>query len=281
MISSSSNIASTRTTNFDTKKVILPTVLNHTFWKHLINLDEFIRINNQEGPCGEIIAVKFFQDAWHGKAGAHRHHKESKLSQSWVDATFRDFFLENCICKPNEWIRVYAGHPKDPEVTAFATSPVIHTSSKALRYPQGNLKTCMIGSFASCLHYMDVHENKIGLSDKANAIMRNLGDIFKSENVFNKFFHIVTQQCKDRYKLVQNKTFSFDQEEELFNMPTLVVLFGHNNAMDHAITVYKNMIFDTSHDTIREQCRQTLDWCCAPNGLKKINCAYSLIEKTH
>jgi len=184
-----------------------------------------------------------------------------------------------CINNSGKWIKLPPGNPKNPNVIASTPPPVVHTSCTILRYPQGNLKTCMIGSFASCLHYIGVHENKIDLSQKADAIMRNLGDIFKAQDFYNKFCHIVTHHCKDKYLLIRNKTFRFDQEEQEFDMPTLVVLVGNDHAPDHAITVYKRMIFDTSHETVLERCLQTLNWCCGPKGYKRIYRAYSLKEK--
>ena len=184
-----------------------------------------------------------------------------------------------CINNSGKWIKLPPGNPKNPNVIASTPPPVVHTSCTILRYPQGNLKTCMIGSFASCLHYIGVHENKIDLSQKADAIMHNLGDIFKAQDFYNKFCHIVTHHCKDKYLLIRNKTFRFDQEEQEFDMPTLVVLVGNDHAPDHAITVYKHMIFDTSHETVLERCLQTLNWCCGPKGYKRIYRAYSLKEK--
>jgi len=82
-------------------------------------------------------------------------------------------------------------------------------------------------------------ENKPGLSERAHAIMRNLGLLFKVEDAHNKFHHIVTHQLKDNYMFIQNKKFSFQQEDCFFDMPTICVLVSNNNAIDHVITVYK------------------------------------------
>ena len=59
-------------------------------------------------------------------------------------------------------------------------------------------------------------------------------------------------------------------------MPTLVILTGNDAKTDHAITVYKDMIFDSSHNTILKRCRKTLDWCCGDMGFHKIDRAYTL-----
>jgi len=59
-------------------------------------------------------------------------------------------------------------------------------------------------------------------------------------------------------------------------MPTLVILTGNDTTSNHAITVYKDMIFDSSHDNILKRCRETLDWCCGDLGFCKIYRAYTL-----
>jgi len=125
---------------------------------------------------------------------------------------------------------------------------------------------------------MGTAEKKTGMAEKADAIMKDHGLLSKTEKVFNSFFHIVNQNCKDLYQFLRNKEFSFDQEEQLFDMPTMVVLVRRDNSTDHAITVYKDMIFDTSTENVLSRCRQTLNWCCL-TGFQKIDHAYSLKGK--
>jgi len=74
-----------------------------------------------------------------------------------------------------------------------------------------------------------------------------------------------------------NKDFSFEQQEQSFNMPTMVVLMARDNSKNYASTDYKNIIFDTSNEKILSRCQQTLDWCC-PTGFQKIDHAYLLTE---
>jgi len=78
--------------------------------------------------------------------------------------------------------------------------------------------------------------------------------------------------------LKQNKDFSFKQQEQSFDTPTVVVLMGSDKSKNHAITVYKDMIFDTSNEQILSRCQQTLDWC-SPTGFRRIERAYSFIKK--
>jgi len=84
------------------------------------------------------------------------------------------------------------------------------------------------------------------------------------------------QATKNDYTVIRDKKYNFDQDEELFNMPTLVILTGNDTRSNHAITVYKDMIFDSSHGNILKRCRETLDWCCGDLGFCKIDRAYTL-----
>jgi len=58
----------------------------------------------------------------------------------------------------------------------------------------------------------------------------------------------------------------------------MVLLIGKDGSCDHAITIYKDMIFDTSHSNILKRTPETLDWCCPALGFKQIHHAYSLME---
>jgi len=44
---------------------------------------------------------------------------------------------------------------------------------------------------------MGTAENKTEMAEYANAIMRDLGLLSKTDKVFNRLYHIVTEYCKD------------------------------------------------------------------------------------
>ena len=238
----------------------------------------FINIEGENKPYGEIVAVKHSKDGWHGEFTAEHNKLRYKMSEGWIDKLFGDHFKNTCIRKQNAWIKVPPGNPKQDGLTMQTSTPVLHQSNTPIKYPQGQLRTCMVGSFASCLYYMATAENKTEMAKYAEGIMRDHGLLSKTEVVFNTFYNIVTENCKDRYELKRNKDFSFEQQEELFDLPTVVVLMGRDKSKNHAITVYKDMIFDTSSEKILSRCRETLDWC-SPTGFHRIERAYSFIEK--
>jgi len=246
-----------------------------------LNQGEYIYINAEEDKSsyGQVSSLKYTPDTWTGTVILGKSKKEITLSQNWVEANFREAFRDLCTGNPGTFCKVTPGTPKHHGPTVFGNLPVIDQSGHKMNYPQGTLRTCLIGSFASCLDYIGSIEQKPGMSEKGAAIMRNLGDLLKVDDVYNKFFHIVTNQCKDEYVLIRNRKFSFQQEEKLFDMPTVVILVGNDYSMDHAITVYKNMIFDTSHTNILTRCQETLNWCCPPDGFRRILKAFSLREK--
>jgi len=54
----------------------------------------------------------------------------------------------------------------------------------------------MTGSFVSCLYYMGTAENKTEMAEYADEIMRDHGLLLKTDRVFNRFYHIVTESIQ-------------------------------------------------------------------------------------
>ena len=164
--------------------------------------------------------------------------------------------------------------PKEKESRVFVDCPVLHPRKCKVKYPQGNLCNCMICSFASCLYYY-------GFKSEADTIIRCAGDLYQTNKIFSSLHNVVAKVCKG-YNLVQSKNFSFfDQDKALFENPTLVMLKEKNGSCHHAVTVYKNMIFDMSHDYILKRCQQTLDWTCAPSGFQSVYQSYTFVKETN
>jgi len=214
----------------------------------------FVNQEGEDSPYREITAIKNSNDGWHGKFGGENQQRQYRMSQSWVDIIFDDYAQANFIRKHDTWFKVPPGNPKLNPSTIQSNVPILHHLGALIRYLQGQLQTCMIGSFTSCLYYMGETEGKPGMAEKVEALMKDHGLLSKTKLVFNRFYHIVTHYCKDEYDLFQNKEFSFKQEEQLFDMPTVIVLIGRNNSTNHAITVYKDMIFDMTTENILSKC---------------------------
>jgi len=113
---------------------------------------------------------------------------------------------------------------------------------------------------------------------EAEYIMKHAGEFHISSMFYQNYSNTVANACKPKYTLFWNKQFYFNQDEHLFDIPTMVVLIGKDGSCDHAISVYKDMIFDTSHGKILKRNSETLDWCCPPMGFQQIFRAYSLME---
>jgi len=200
----------------------------------------YITTEEETSNYGQVISLKYTKEMWKGTIILHlKQTHEINLSISWIDTTFPKNLVQQCIKKPGTWFKVPPGSPKYHDSTTSGILPIIDPSGTQISFSQGSLRMCLIGSFASYLEYMGLVENKPGLSEKAHAIMRNLDLLFKVEDIYNKFHHIVTHQLKDNYMFIQNKKFSFQQEDSFFDMPTICVLVGNDNARDHVITVYK------------------------------------------
>jgi len=93
----------------------------------------------------------------------------------------------------------------------------------------------MLSSFASCLNFK-------GMKMEAEYIMKHAGEFHISSMFYQNYSNTVANACKPKYTLFWNKQFYFNQDEHLFDFPTMVVLIGRDGSCDHAITIYKDMI---------------------------------------
>jgi len=157
----------------------------------------FINQEGEDSPYGDITAIKNSNDGCHGKFGREHQQRQYRMSQSWVNLIFGDHAQANCIRNCNTWFKVPPQNPKLDPSTMQSNVPTLHHSGTLIRYPQGQPQTCMIQSFASCLYYIGKTEEKTGMAEKVEAIMKDHGSLSKTNFVFNRFYHIVTHHCKD------------------------------------------------------------------------------------
>ncbi len=226
-------------------------------------------VKTKKHPEGQVVKIQY--DAgrecpWRGKVKLHRWYEVINLTPVWVYANFHGFAIEQWSVSPGIWHMINPGRARNLDQES---SPIVHLASLPIKYQQDNLRTCMVGSFASCLHYM-------GMKEAAGILINRIGELYLTNSVINVFQKIIVDATKKEYSIIRKKNFDFNQAEELFNMPTLVILTGNDAKTDHAITVYKDMIFDSSHNSILKRCQKTLDWCCGDTGFHKIDRAYTL-----
>jgi hypothetical protein len=200
------------------------------------------------------------------------------LTEDWVHANFQAVAIEEWTASPGKWHVIKPGKAK--ECIEEERLPSLYVGTTELKYPQGNIRNCMVGSFASCLDYIGkMEQNKYPRMVQAGENMiKLLGEIYFASEPYREFARMVIQATNAQYTVIRSKQYNFDQDERLFDMPTLVILTGNDNASDHAIAVYQGMIFDSSHHSILKRCRKTLDWCCGREGFKKIHRAYTLTK---
>jgi len=221
---------------------------------------------------GQVVSVKYrVQDkhAWQGKVKLKKWYEVINLTRDWVHANFQGFAIEQWVGSPNKWHKIIPGRARDPD---RQSSPILYATPLHIQYPQGNLHTCMVSSFASCLYHY-------GLKKASERLIHRIGQLYVMPTLYNEFQKIVMQATNNEFSVIRDKRYNFDQDEELFNMPTLVILTGNDGTSNHAISVYKDMIFDSSHNKILKRCRENLDWCCGDMGFQKIDHAYTLREE--
>jgi len=224
---------------------------------------------DQKEGFSQYIQVQYHNRGWYGKMKMKCHNKVEYLPHDFITGNFKDPVIQQWKTNPGRWHKVPPGLPKDhvSSITPM-TAPILHYTKQKLKYTQGNLHLCMLASFSSCLHHM-------GMIKEAQNLMRSVAELEAAQEIYSAFHNIVARVCKP-FTLIRDKNFNFDQAEDHFTMPTMVVLEGKDGSCDHAITVHGTMIFDSSHTTILQMCKETLDWCCPPLGFQKVHCAYTL-----
>jgi len=257
------------------------TELKRSFYKwHLecckANENVYLRVfegnDNELMMYGQVTSVCYSEDGWLGKVRLKHTRLRINLTLRWMRHNFHDTYIQQWMSEPGKWKTIPPGCPKEKESRVYVDRPVLHVKKTKIKYPQGNLRNCMICSFASGLYYY-------GLKSEADTILRCAGDLYRTKEIFSSFHNIVAQACKG-YNLVRSKKFTFfDQDEEMFDNLTLVILKENNGSCHHAVTVYKNMIFDASHDYILKRCRKTLDWSCAPSGYQNVYRSYTFMKE--
>ena len=210
------------------------------------NKGEFLRVYDdddfaqkdfdQKEGFGQFIQVQYYKRAWKGKMKMTNHNQVKDLPPDFIIGNFKPTVIHQWRTNPGRWHKVIPGLPKDHVSTVSPiTAPILHYTNQKLKYTQGNLHLCMLASFSSCLHHM-------GMTKEAENMMRSVADFEAAHEVYNAFHNIVAKACKP-FTLIQNKNFHFDQAEDHFNMPTMVVLEGKDGSCDHAVTVHGTMIF--------------------------------------
>jgi len=129
-----------------------------------------------------------------GKVKFKNINKDIILTEDWVEANFYQEFIQQWRNRQGIWNKVVPGYPKNHETNSMSLHPSIHLSNLKVKFPQANLQTCMLSSFASCLYFK-------GMTIEAEYIMKHADEFHISSMFYQNFFNIVANACKPKYTL--------------------------------------------------------------------------------
>jgi hypothetical protein len=179
------------------------------------------------------------------------------LETSWVLANWPlPSMRKRYTVVDGKFLKVQVGDP-----SYIVGSPPAHFH-ETIQYRQHGL-TCLASSFASVLHLAGEEQAAMALHQK---ILK--GQLDKGANdLLAEFVNAVNTLhiCRNpnEVPMLMHKQCPYD----IFNgpSPAAVVLRSADNGIEHAVSIYRNFIVDSSWPYALPRTKETLDWCCLPS----------------
>jgi len=158
----------------------------------------------------------------------------------------------------NTWIEIDAGAAKQrsnkPTIDASIDVPLNYCIQ-----PIGE-NTCILASLINAMHYMnDTRARDILVENIGKSISH--GEYGKHSKTRRGFCAVIMNDFVTGY--ITKCLPHFDILNDRCIWPTLCILKGTDDGINHAITVVENFIFDGNSDVALPLTRENLDWCCA------------------
>jgi hypothetical protein len=197
------------------------------------------------------------------------------LSIAWVKLCFHPDYVKLLMTKPREWHRVVVGEQRADE----KPPPNNYVTKIMVPYPQGKRDRCLFLCLASALDYMGLKAEAFKLSEMAS----------KGESLPGKDGIRVLTACMKKcapslaiptiFQESQKKRKRIMTPEDLEDYnpyPTVVIPFGKDGSISHAICVIDDLIFDTTQAFALKCTRQSINWICncGSQGFEDIYAAY-------
>ena len=190
-----------------------------------------------------------------------------KLDTEWVYQNFkrhpneevREWFNTTVMNRKNNsrWQKVPAGNPSVGRIINNGKSNI----DIPVLYNQGEKHYCVMGSLKACLGY-------IGDADGAALITEDImRDCYLSQINNKKPLYYASQFMQQKLGYCPSKhvniPLTFNPVDQCLNDNiTVCVLINSLGGTQHAITIYRKMIFDSSKDYVMELSSESLNKCC-------------------
>ena len=183
------------------------------------------------------------------------------LNPMWIQHHFHEKFVAIVVAYGNTstaWVPVPVGGSRGTNGVAPPHTAIMDTI--LCHYQQNDQEKCMFFSFASALHHLGLvveseHVRQAGdLFEHCDATsqLNAIKDLVKKFNQF-ELNPIIWGKKKAKYYHI------FDS---ISSDPTLIIPWGSDSGIQHAITTVGHYIFDSTHTTALHLTKESLDWCC-------------------
>ena len=187
-----------------------------------------------------------------------------RLKKEWVEDNFTEAFISQVKTRGEQHASRYLWVPCGSAKKREFPWPY-NTTFPKIKYQQGKRDTCVSSSLASCMHYLghvDLAQwiEDFGVkfvSNKQNNVDRFLSSLMdqmeRDQKGFSRKFMVV--------KLKANLFDLFSTDLDTRKYPKVLQLLGSNGGMQHAITVYDGLIFDSNLQRAVELTVDHLEFC--------------------
>ena len=298
---------------------------DHREWKKQMSEAERKQYDDDQEEAKSMIALRYINDdedykpyyegKWKAKKKGDRDSTNLKtLNKLWLLDHFAETYIdavthvgrskvldpnrENTylpLAKNKRWLPVPMGNKtKDvPLETKFLCQSI------PIRYPQGDVNSCLISAVASAFSYIEhariaehLIANKMECVDKdSNEQWIRLVTLLNQSDIIDKMM------CCKWYNRSQGKQrgmkFTLDVEkltrdhDDAMDVHA-VCLVGADGSQDHAVAIVNGLIFDSCATHAMSLDRPPLDWCCnCKGGYKKTGQALRIrmtqrkVKKSH
>jgi len=174
------------------------------------------------------------------------------LSRSWIEENCDPPFIRRVDRNPTVWFRIDIGSVVDKFPIGVEK---LYDLAFTVHFRQGHRPLCLPCSLASAMHYFDKSNVDAGR-------MIALFEEFREQGVGSDLDFLVEIFLKvygRRYKLVRVKNFRYLNPVAT---PLTAILCGKDGHRFHAVTIWKELIFDSNFPSPLHLCKEALDVCC-------------------
>jgi hypothetical protein len=197
------------------------------------------------------------------------------LNPEWVKLHFHEKFLAAVRAYENDdrgFVPVPVGMARTILDIPPPMSSIVH--SVRCHYHQGTKAFCIFYSFASALSYIGYHKEseRVRLESIKYEHASRDAQIESLKKVSELLFLcgqpvVIWGKKKKRYK-------RFDVYNNISTDPTLIIPWGGDGGVQHAITIVGKFVFDSTHEYALHLTKESLDWCCNTRlGFKGVHLA--------